>query len=483
LSFPYVGAQGGRKGRGWADQGRGGAAAGLLAPACTQTRSAPGARPTEPSSHLPSQQLSSRSARILSDRFDPARLPPPSRRRSLPLRPHSYPSTCRPTLCPSVPSRPATRGLIGRSCFPPLPVFAMSSSGKVRAHELVSKNKADLTKQLGELKQELLSLRVQKVAGGSAAKLTKMCVSLAGVVAPVECGMRRGLSLADCRRARAAERTADRPSPFRPNSNTVRKSIARVLTVINQKQRANLREFYKNSKCASLPRPESSSTLAQVADRSSPARPLAPPTDIPLDLRHKKTRAIRRRLTAGEKNAVTERQHKKNIHFPTRSAFRRDSAWRLPTRSRSLTTCLPYRVRCQGLNQSLAQRRSSLPRFLHVRHARAGGGARGKATASGTPTDVCASHAMHAIGKTKRQAAASGRACGGLAVRWTGSMGCWIGLTSCGSSLAAHAPSADEPCARPQRLQLARQLQSAVGSQRHLDTPRRFEDVHRLQLT
>ena len=52
----------------------------------------------------------------------------------------------------------------------------MSSTGKVRAHELVSKNKADLTKQLGELKQELLSLRVQKVAGGSAAKLTKMCV-------------------------------------------------------------------------------------------------------------------------------------------------------------------------------------------------------------------------------------------------------------------------------------------------------------------
>lgn len=32
-------------------------------------------------------------------------------------------------------------------------------------------------------------------------------------------------------------------------SNTVRKSIARVLTVINQKQRQNLREFYKKSKC------------------------------------------------------------------------------------------------------------------------------------------------------------------------------------------------------------------------------------------
>ena len=50
-------------------------------------------------------------------------------------------------------------------------------------------------------------------------------------------------------------------------SNTVRKSIARVLTVINQKQRQNLRDFYKKKKYA------------------------------PLDLRTKKTRAIRRRLT------------------------------------------------------------------------------------------------------------------------------------------------------------------------------------------
>lgn len=50
-------------------------------------------------------------------------------------------------------------------------------------------------------------------------------------------------------------------------SNTVRKSIARVLTTINAKTRANLREMYKGKK------------------------------HIPLDLRTKKTRAIRRRLT------------------------------------------------------------------------------------------------------------------------------------------------------------------------------------------
>lgn len=36
------------------------------------------------------------------------------------------------------------------------------------------RSKNDLSKQLTELKNELLTLRVQKIAGGSAAKLTKM---------------------------------------------------------------------------------------------------------------------------------------------------------------------------------------------------------------------------------------------------------------------------------------------------------------------
>ncbi|OCH94082.1 ribosomal protein L35 [Obba rivulosa] len=116
--------------------------------------------------------------------------------------------------------------------------------GKVKAYELQSKSKNDLSKQLSELKNELLTLRVQKIAGGSASKLTKI--------------------------------------------NTVRKSIARVLTVMNQKQRQNLREFYKNKKY------------------------------LPLDLRAKKTRAIRRRLTAHEESLKTEKQRKKDIHFPTR---------------------------------------------------------------------------------------------------------------------------------------------------------------------
>ncbi|KAH9482646.1 60S ribosomal protein L35C [Psilocybe cubensis] len=115
---------------------------------------------------------------------------------------------------------------------------------KVKAYELQSKSKNDLSKQLLELKNELLTLRVQKIAGGSASKLTKI--------------------------------------------SAVRKSIARVLTVMNQKARQNLREYYKGKKF------------------------------LPLDLRTKKTRAIRRRLTKHEASLKTLKQAKKDANFPIR---------------------------------------------------------------------------------------------------------------------------------------------------------------------
>jgi len=47
------------------------------------------------------------------------------------------------------------------------------SSGKVKAGQIWSKNKDELTKQLGELKTELGQLRIQKITS-SGAKLTKM---------------------------------------------------------------------------------------------------------------------------------------------------------------------------------------------------------------------------------------------------------------------------------------------------------------------
>ena len=46
---------------------------------------------------------------------------------------------------------------------------------KLRVHELRVKSKGDLEKQLEELKTELAALRVAKVTGGAASKLSKMC--------------------------------------------------------------------------------------------------------------------------------------------------------------------------------------------------------------------------------------------------------------------------------------------------------------------
>jgi len=60
------------------------------------------------------------------------------------------------------------------------------------------------------------------------------------------------------------------------------------MTVISQTQRDQLRMYYKGKKY------------------------------VPLDLRPKKTRAIRRRLTKFEASRKTERQQKRDTHFPLR---------------------------------------------------------------------------------------------------------------------------------------------------------------------
>ncbi|KAI8074888.1 60S ribosomal protein L35 [Gongronella butleri] len=114
----------------------------------------------------------------------------------------------------------------------------------VKAQELRNKNKAELVKLLDEAKQELASLRVQKVAGASAAKLQEI--------------------------------------------GHARRNIARILTVINQTQREQLRLFYQKKKFT------------------------------PLDLRVKKTRAMRRALTPFEQSKKTLKQQKKEQAFPQR---------------------------------------------------------------------------------------------------------------------------------------------------------------------
>ncbi|RWS19908.1 ribosomal protein L35-like protein [Leptotrombidium deliense] len=75
---------------------------------------------------------------------------------------------------------------------------------KVKTKDLQGKKKEELLKQLEDLKQELANLRVAKVTGGTASKLSKIRV--------------------------------------------FRKNIARVLTVIHTNQKENLRKLYKGKK-------------------------------------------------------------------------------------------------------------------------------------------------------------------------------------------------------------------------------------------
>lgn len=116
--------------------------------------------------------------------------------------------------------------------------------GKVKARELRGKSKEDLLKQLNDFKQELSSLRVAQVTAGAASKLSKIRV--------------------------------------------VRKSIARVLTVMNQTKKENLRKLFHGKKYK------------------------------PKDLRPKLTRKLRRRLTKSEASVETSKVIRKKKKYPRR---------------------------------------------------------------------------------------------------------------------------------------------------------------------
>jgi large subunit ribosomal protein L35e len=70
--------------------------------------------------------------------------------------------------------------------------------------------------------------------------------------------------------------------------DVLRKSIARILTVYNQNERVALKTMYRGYKFK------------------------------PLDLRPKRTRALRRELTIKQKTKLTERQQKRQANFPPR---------------------------------------------------------------------------------------------------------------------------------------------------------------------
>ncbi|VDO07649.1 unnamed protein product [Rodentolepis nana] len=115
---------------------------------------------------------------------------------------------------------------------------------KVRASELRSKPEAELLKQLGELKTELANQRLFRITRGTASKLRKIRV--------------------------------------------LRKSIARIYTVMNQSAKLRQREAYRGKRF------------------------------VPKELRPKKTRAIRRRLSKRERSIHSEKMLRKIRSYPAR---------------------------------------------------------------------------------------------------------------------------------------------------------------------
>eukprot|EP01016_Furgasonia_blochmanni_P035781 TRINITY_DN39_c0_g1_i3.p1 TRINITY_DN39_c0_g1~~TRINITY_DN39_c0_g1_i3.p1 ORF type:complete len:130 (+),score=65.00 TRINITY_DN39_c0_g1_i3:163-552(+) len=119
------------------------------------------------------------------------------------------------------------------------------SDKRIRVYQLRTKNEDELVKELDKQREELLKLRVSKVAGSTAAKLGKIKI--------------------------------------------FRKTIAKYLTVITQKRRDKVRKDLEKAK------------------------------RLPLDLRAKKTRAIRQRLNRAQRNRVTLRQKKRDDNLPLRN--------------------------------------------------------------------------------------------------------------------------------------------------------------------
>lgn len=114
----------------------------------------------------------------------------------------------------------------------------------VKASEIRGKSKEDLVALLNENRKELSELAVAKVTGGAASKIAKI--------------------------------------------KSVRKNVARILTVHNQQQKDSIRKASAGQKYISK------------------------------DLRLKKTRAMRRALSKKESSAKTLKQQKKDSHFPMR---------------------------------------------------------------------------------------------------------------------------------------------------------------------
>ena len=134
-------------------------------------------------------------------------------------------------------------------------------SRKNRPFRLRNQTVDTLQNNLSELRTELSSLRVNKVASGVASKLAKIRV--------------------------------------------VRKTIARHLTIINQKKRQELKDAF--------------STKSNIKKYNEENKTSYSVNKLPKDLRPRLTKALRRKLTDEQKNKKLSKQVKKLRAFPQRS--------------------------------------------------------------------------------------------------------------------------------------------------------------------
>ena len=137
----------------------------------------------------------------------------------------------------------------------------------IKAVELRKRNSEELLTELKKQREELQSIRFTKVSGTAVANLSKI--------------------------------------------KTLRKSIARVLTVINNNRKTKVIEGLRNRYTESVADGKTTSVLdRQVKNLKS--------SQLPTNLRPKRTRAIRRALTKAQQKKVNVRVLKRRLNFPMR---------------------------------------------------------------------------------------------------------------------------------------------------------------------
>ena len=139
----------------------------------------------------------------------------------------------------------------------------------VSAKQYREKNSADLLNELKKLREELQKIRFTRSSGTAVAKLSRI--------------------------------------------KDLRKQIARILTIIRENKKA---EVVKNLR-VKVAKKEKEDKEGKEEEIKTTIKNLKM-KHIPLDLRPKLTRAMRRRMTKFERKLVTLRQLKRKLNFPMR---------------------------------------------------------------------------------------------------------------------------------------------------------------------